>query len=259
MLFKSKIGLRQIRLKHFSISRYYCSSKMKLLNQEEARQLDLDLFSPSYSFNVSQLMELAGLSVAHALHSVYPKEKVFIVSGPGNNGGDGLVAARHLALLGHSVIVFIPKRKKENELFEHLITQCEGFNGIQVLSDEKWVLGRILNDLNVDVILDALFGFSFKPPVRESFQDIMRDMQESKKPIISVDIPSGWDVEKGPLGSDSLCPSVLISLSAPKKCSLFFKGSHHFLGGRFLPDSIKKKYDLDLPEYRGTDTVVRLP
>ncbi|CAB4061794.1 NAD(P)H-hydrate epimerase,Pyridoxine/pyridoxamine 5'-phosphate oxidase 1, chloroplastic [Lepeophtheirus salmonis] len=206
---------------------------MKLLNQEEARQLDLDLFSPSYSFNVSQLMELAGLSVAHALHSVYPKEKVFIVSGPGNNGGDGLVAARHLALLGHSVIVFIPKRKKENELFEHLITQCEGFNGIQVSN--------------------------FKPPVRESFQDIMRDMQESKKPIISVDIPSGWDVEKGPLGSDSLCPSVLISLSAPKKCSLFFKGSHHFLGGRFLPDSIKKKYDLDLPEYRGTDTVVRLP
>jgi NAD(P)H-hydrate epimerase len=59
-------------------------------------------------------------------------------------------------------------------------------------------------------------------------------MSNSNKPIVSVDIPSGWDVEKGPLTADSLNPSILISLTAPKLGSKEFKGKH-FLGGRFVP------------------------
>ena len=74
---------------------------MKYLSQEEAQNIDLELFN-EYSFSVDQLMELAGLSVAVALTKAYPRGQdppnVLICSGPGNNGGDGLVAARHLKL-----------------------------------------------------------------------------------------------------------------------------------------------------------------
>ena len=58
-------------------------------------------------FSIDQLMELAGLSCAEALARAYPldagNENVLIVAGPGNNGGDGLVAARHLTHFGYEV------------------------------------------------------------------------------------------------------------------------------------------------------------
>ena len=60
----------------------------------------------SLGFTLDQLMELAGLSCAEALAKAYPLEahaKVLVVAGPGNNGGDGLVAARHLTHFGYTV------------------------------------------------------------------------------------------------------------------------------------------------------------
>ena len=99
-----------------------------------------------------------------------------------------------------------------------------------------------------DLILDAVFGFSFKPPVRAPFDTLLPLLSRSQLPIVSVDIPSGWDVEKGPvewtkspveeekpekLGVTYLQPDVLISLTAPKEGVRGFKG-RHFLGGRFI-------------------------
>ena len=85
-----------------------------------------------------------------------------------------------------------------------------------------------------DVILDAIFGFSFKPPVRAPFDAALTLISDSKLPIVSVDIPSGWDVEKGNAAGVGLNPDVLISLTAPKEGVRGFKG-RHFLGGRFVP------------------------
>lgn len=76
------------------------------LNQREAQQLDEQLMS-SPGFSVHALMELAGLSVATAVHSAFPPEdfpRVLVVCGPGNNGGDGLVAARHLHMFGYETV-----------------------------------------------------------------------------------------------------------------------------------------------------------
>lgn len=84
-----------------------------------------------------------------------------------------------------------------------------------------------------DVVLDAIFGFSFKPPVRPPFDAALSLISESKLPIVSVDIPSGWDVEKGNAAGIGLDPDVLISLTAPKEGSREFAG-RHFLGGRFV-------------------------
>ena len=85
-----------------------------------------------------------------------------------------------------------------------------------------------------DVILDAIFGFSFAPPVRAPFDTALPLLAESGLPIVSVDIPSGWDVEKGNIHGVGLNPEVLISLTAPKQGVRDYKG-RHFLGGRFVP------------------------
>ena len=73
-------------------------STMRLLNQSEAIAVDQELFH-DYAFSVDQLMELAGLSCAHAVARCFPERgRVLLCCGPGNNGGDGLVAARHLSM-----------------------------------------------------------------------------------------------------------------------------------------------------------------
>ena len=98
-----------------------------------------------------------------------------------------------------------------------------------------------------NVILDAIFGFSFKPPVREPFDAILPLIADAGRPIVSVDIPSGWDVEDGRMevkvkdlsgregeaAFPGLEPDVLVSLTAPKQGVKEFRG-RHFLGGRFV-------------------------
>ena len=82
-----------------------------------------------------------------------------------------------------------------------------------------------------------------------------------KLPILSIDIPSGWDVELGDIFETRFMPEALISLTAPKLCAQYFKGRHHYVGGRFVPDSVKNQYGLalffegDKPYFRVSDVV----
>lgn len=106
-------------------------------------------------------------------------------------------------------------------------------------SDPKLVENMLSTALATsDVVLDAIFGFSFKPPVRAPFDVALPLIARAGLPIVSVDIPSGWDVERGDatvLGLPvSLHPDVLVSLTAPKEGVRKFTG-RHFLGGRFVP------------------------
>lgn len=208
----------------------------------------------------SQLMELAGLSVAAAVHAAYPPsthKRVLCVCGPGNNGGDGLVAARHLYQFGYSPTVVYPKRPNK-PLFVNLATQME-MMGIPLLDA---LPPGDLHD-STDVLLDAVFGFSFSGAVRAPFDTILPAMRDAPLPLLSVDIPSGWHVEDGPGEGDAalaaLQPDVLISLTAPKMCAQHFKGTGgHYLGGRFVPPPIALKYGFEQPPFPGTEQVVRL-
>lgn len=73
-----------------------------------------------------------------------------------------------------------------------------------------------------------------------------------------MDIPSSWDVEKGPPSSGpgkEYHPQALISLTAPKPCTQYFKG-RQFLGGRFVPPEISEAYGLEGDVYQGIDQIV---
>lgn len=108
-----------------------------------------------------------------------------------------------------------------------------------------------------DVIVDAIFGFSFSGDVRDPFKEVVRDLKETSVPIVAVDIPSGWDVEKGDPQNQFFSPDTLVSLTAPKLCAQAFKG-RHFIGGRFVPPSLAKKFELKIPKYPEGDQVVQV-
>ncbi|XP_022659684.1 NAD(P)H-hydrate epimerase-like isoform X2 [Varroa destructor] len=240
---------------------------MSFLTQDEATKIDVELFD-EYGFTIDQLMELAGLAVATAIAKAYPPNavqggsgnvdksspsapKVLICAGPGNNGGDGLVAARHLKWFGYDPCIFYPKQPAK-PLFAALRRQCEEME----ISFMSFLPDATLVDQNFALVVDALFGFGFRPPVRPEFVEVLQKLCKFKTPIVSVDVPSGWDVEMGP-HADSIKPAMVVSLTAPKKCVQNYKGKH-FLGGRFIPNSLAAKYKLRLPTYVGTELVIRL-
>ncbi|KAL7978400.1 hypothetical protein Chor_014939 [Crotalus horridus] len=238
---------------------------LKFLGQKEAQAIDQELFE-EYKFSVDQLMELAGLSCATAIakdEPLFPKAyptstftisqpAVLIVCGPGNNGGDGLVCARHLKMFGYEPTLYYPKRPNK-PLFEGLTTQCKKME-IPFLTE--FPSEAALIDEVYGLVVDAIFGFSFQGAVREPFGTILSTLEKVTIPVVSIDIPSGWDVEKG--NPDGLQPDMLISLTAPKKAARHFQGRYHFLGGRFVPEALQKKYALNLPPYPETDSVLRL-
>ena len=98
-------------------------------------------------------------------------------------------------------------------------------------------------------IVDAIFGFSFHGTApREPYATAIANMVEIQKGnnnslLVSVDVPSGWDVDWGDLTGTNFAPDVLISLTAPKLSAKQFKG-RHFVGGRFLPPAIADKYGI---------------
>lgn len=241
-------------------------SSSRFLSQATARAVDEFLFQ---GYAVEQLMELAGLSVAAAVNDEHGVVEAglqpltaLVVCGPGNNGGDGLVAARHLKQWGWKPTVVYPKPGR-SELFQRLVKQLE-WNEIEVVKEIK--VGE-----KPHVVIDCVFGFSFDPKggIRAPFDTVLRDMRKLGRPIVACDIPSGWHVETGrPAGEGALYiePSTLVSLTAPKMCARYLNGQgpeagrqlgeqgggkdkpgkRHYLGGRFVHPALAEKFGFDL-------------
>ncbi|PVI05373.1 apolipo protein A-I binding protein-like protein [Periconia macrospinosa] len=227
---------------------------LRTLSAKNAAALDQELMSAG-AFSIDQLMELAGLSVSQAVFKLQPLNKgkrILVACGPGNNGGDGLVAARHLHHYGYQPTVYCPKQSK-NELYQRLRKQLEDLK-VPFTSDFRTALQ------STDHIVDAIFGFSFSGEVREPFPGVIEALRETKVPVLAVDAPSSWNIEEGPPKDGpgkGFMPEALISLTAPKPLVKWFEG-RHFVGGRFLSKEMAEKYGLDVPKYEGLDQVVEV-
>ncbi|KAI8865742.1 YjeF N-terminal domain-like protein [Ramicandelaber brevisporus] len=237
---------------------------VRTLLAAEAAQLDAELMDPAVGgFAVEQLMELAGLSVASAIAKEYPPatfSSVLVCCGPGNNGGDGLVAARHLKHFGYRPSVWHAASSTTKPLHSALLKQC-GNVGIPATVVDGMQPADVQKQMDAaQLIVDAVFGFSFRSgtAVKPPYNLFTDALAGTAVPIVAIDIPSGWDVERGPAGAPSFMPDMLVSLTAPKKCADHFAGRFHYLGGRFVPTFISDKYSLDLPHYPGSDQCVRL-
>ncbi|XP_024909559.1 yjeF N-terminal domain-containing protein 3-like [Cynoglossus semilaevis] len=166
--------------------------------------------------------------------------------------GNSSITAKCTSQQEYEPIIYHPKRSSQS-VHQDFTVQCEKMD-IPFLSYLPTEV-QLINDA-YNLVIDAMLGPESDPTnVKEPRPGILCSLKQVKIPIASVDVPSGWDVEEP--SQDGIHPEVLISLTAPKKCSMSFSGKH-FLAGRFLPYDIQKKYELNLPDYPGTDCVIEL-
>ncbi|NWH78093.1 YJEN3 protein, partial [Piaya cayana] len=178
---------------------------------------------------------------------------VLVACGPAQNGAIGLVCARHLRVFDYEPTIFYPKRSPD-PLYRDFTTQCEKMD-IPFLSYLPTEV-QLINDA-YNAVVDAVLGAEGEAGEgREPCAAILATLKHVRIPIVSLDVPSGWDAEAG--GSGGISPDVLVSLSAPKLCAQRFLGRLHFVAGRFLPYDVQKKFELNPPEYPGTECVVAL-
>ncbi|XP_030791996.1 yjeF N-terminal domain-containing protein 3 [Rhinopithecus roxellana] len=180
---------------------------------------------------------------------------VLVVCGPEQNGAVGLVCARHLRVFEYEPTIFYPMRSLDL-LHRDLTTQCEKMD-IPFLSYLPTEV-QLINEA-YGLVVDAVLGPGVEPgEVGGPCTRALATLKLLSIPLVSLDIPSGWDAETGSDAEDGLRPDVLVSLAAPKRCAGRFSGRHHFVAGRFVPDDVRRKFALRLPGYTGTDCVAAL-
>jgi len=148
----------------------------------------IDINSSYLGVSTLQLMENAGSAIAKEVGKF---NRVALFCGNGNNGGDGLVAARHLCANGKEVRVYILKGTRTQANSKNLeILRNLGCVDIDVITDSGDT-GRIKNELkNFDIIIDALLGVGITGELREPVKSLVDVMNKAKAPILSVDIPT---------------------------------------------------------------------
>ncbi len=193
---------------------------MKVVTVEQMRQVEKACARIGLPTNT--LMENAGKSVADEVRRILgaiDQQHILILIGPGNNGGDGLVAARYLHDWGAKVSLYIlGQRHPEDSNFR--LVQERGITCIEATQDEK--LDRLDEFLSsVDAVVDALFGTGKTRPLSGTFQQVLERVSEVKKRkpalhIIALDLPSGLDADTGAVDPACLHADNTIALGFPK-------------------------------------------
>jgi NAD(P)H-hydrate epimerase len=218
---------------------------MRILTVGEMRRVEAAADESGHSYD--EMMERAGRGVAEAVMVRRAVEgcRILILVGPGNNGGDGLVAARYLAAAGAEVSCYLLKPRAEEDPNLQAVREMELFL-VDASNDQRW---RVLRQLvaGADVILDALLGTGVRLPlkgtvaellgevkagleVRRAAQVAARRLTTPERPgtalsdplIVAADGPSGLDYDCGELDPQALGADLTVTFAYPKSGHLLF-------------------------------------
>jgi NAD(P)H-hydrate epimerase len=209
---------------------------MQILTSAEMGAVDRRT-AGEFGVPLATLMENAGTAVARFCLRQYPAAKrAVVLCGKGNNGGDGLVAARVLTQSGLQVRVVLLGLADEvkGEAAEALgrtkkETPSVAFDEV---TDES-ALGVIADAVSdAELILDAVVGTGFKPPLRGLAAAVRELVEKAAAPVVAVDLPSGWDADSLEQHVDGAYrANAVMTFTAPKRAHIF----GHLTAGTFGP------------------------
>ncbi|MDP8253862.1 MAG: NAD(P)H-hydrate epimerase [Candidatus Kaelpia aquatica] len=202
---------------------------MKVISLKEAQRIDNRAI---YELGVPRaaLMENAGRGAAEILlKKIKGLGSVVVVSGAGYNGGDGLVAARHLHINGLRVKLFLvanTNKVKNETLVQLRVLEGLGLraSNIENVSDIKPLSLEIAR---ADILIDALMGIGIKGEIREPQKSVIELINKSKIKVLSVDIPSGLDSDSGIVGTAAIKADWTVTFKDIKRGMVSGEGRRH--------------------------------
>ena len=198
---------------------------MKILTSREMREIDRATIE-DVGIPGSVLMENAGREVVRALRKKFPRieaERVVVVAGKGNNGGDGLVAARHLFNLGAAPEVLLLASRDEvkgDAALNLSIALKLGIPVTEVRTAGEWKRAR-MDVFHAAVVVDALFGTGLLKPLDGLFAMAVEDINRARGFKLAVDIPSGLSSDTFEIIGPCVRADLTVTLAAPKIAHIF--------------------------------------
>ncbi|GAU77998.1 bifunctional ADP-dependent NAD(P)H-hydrate dehydratase/NAD(P)H-hydrate epimerase [Fusibacter sp. 3D3] len=202
---------------------------MKIATEKDIRAIDLKAVE-KYQIPQMVLMENAGIALAEEVKKhVNKHSKIIIVVGMGNNGGDGLVCARHLHNESYGVKIFMIgnlKKLSEHanrnfEIIKHLSITVEMINDIGGVKK----LGKTI--AYDDVVVDCIFGIGITKDVEGVYELAIDEINESKGYIISCDIPSGIHASEGLVMKTAVRAHKTVALCLPKVGNIMYPAAEY--------------------------------
>ncbi len=206
---------------------------MRLVSTQEMRALEQA--ADRAGLHYSEMMENAGRAVAEVIDGYSPGDLALVLVGPGNNGGDGLVAARYLAEWGYQVSVLLWRRDTETDDPNLAKVQQAGLP-IMRWTEEGAPEGLAEALLQADVLVDALLGTGAQGPLRGGLPEllgIIRDAlaHRTREParvadlyavtgrdqpmVTAIDVPSGLNADTGEIDERALHADVTVTFACP--------------------------------------------
>ncbi|MCR4396390.1 MAG: NAD(P)H-hydrate dehydratase [Candidatus Saccharicenans sp.] len=212
---------------------------MKILTAAQMREIDR-IAIEEIGLPGPVLMENAGLQVTAVLRNelgVEPGMRVVVVAGKGNNGGDGLVVARHLHNQGVDCPVLLIGSLDEvrgDAALNLKIALKTGVRVIEIRDETAWKRFRkILSE--TPIIVDALFGTGLSSPLQGLYERVVNDINNSGAFVVSVDIPSGLSSDTFQLIGSCVRADLTVTLGAPKVAH-FFPPAEEYVGELVVAD-----------------------
>lgn len=170
------------------------------------------------------LMENAGRCVAEVAAEMLKRSngnRIAVFCGRGNNGGDGFVAARYLARQDVDVKVYLvgnaSRVKNDSQINLDILRKMEV--EIQRVESTK--------DIKTDVVIDAIFGIGIKGEIREPIRTIITDLNQTRIPVLAIDVPSGLDANTGMPAGTAIRAKKTVTMQFPKKGFYINEGPEH--------------------------------
>jgi len=222
---------------------------MKIITVDEMRRIEAASDAAGHSY--AAMMERAGRAVAEAIvtRREVRDKRVLVLVGPGHNGGDGLVAARHLAQSGAHPVCYLLKPRDPAADDNFRLVRERGLAVVLASEDEKWrKLDRLARE--ADMIVDGLLGTGTRLPLRGALAEILTlvgqtlaarrqaphepitpliaasaPVEHNRPFVVAVDGPSGLDYESGALDEAALPADLTVTFAYPKPAHFCFPGA----------------------------------
>lgn len=234
-----------------------------VISADQARELDR-LMAEEFEISVTMMMEHAARHTAALTQSlVYGNLKdkhIIILAGKGNNGGDGLGAARFLTNWGARVTCILAE--PPSHLSKHAGDQYKILKASNILELPAEEGMPLLSDPATDLIIDALLGYSLKGNPKKPYDSLIRTANVSKAPVLSVDIPSGLDPNSGTPHTPCIVAKATLTFALPKT-GLFELQATEYVGDLYLadisvPKRVYKTLEIDVPTIFSEEDIVKI-